>query len=159
MVKRTWKAGKTLKKMESLREIFKDRNDVEQGLTRYELISLYKGIRVSSVLNWKQKKIDLVWVEIGNIKRMMRQEKVMAIIHKSMRKGTILKNEEFGNRMIKQSKNIFFRCSSEEDAWPYRSFLDKISKSIFKASQQIEQIVEREAKQKVLIPIPKSRNR
>ena len=150
--KRGYKSAKTLKRMDTLREIFKEKTNVFLGLTRDELISEYTNIKLSTILNWNKKKLDKVWDEIRFIKKHLRKERIMAIIYKNMPKGTVLKNE-FGQREIKEPKNIFFRCSSEEDAWKYRGILDKISRSVFEAGEQTTEIVEEEVRQKPILQV------
>ena len=153
MKKRTWKTGKTLKRQDMIRDIFKDRINVILGLTKLEVISKFKGVALSKVLNWNDKKIDSVWDEVSRVRRMLRKEMILAIVSKQMPRGVTLNDpiNGFGSRTLDKTSHVFFRCSSMEDVWAEKAKLDKIAKGVFKSGEQIGDIVEIELKEKPVL--------
>jgi hypothetical protein len=151
--RKKWKKAETLKRENTLREIFKDRKNVFKGLTREETIAEYTGKDLSTVLNWNREKTYEVWHEICTSKKLLRKEAIMAIIHKPMPRGTSLTDKKYGRRELPVKQNVFFRCTSEDEAWAYRNVLDKISKGIYDAGEKVVSIVEEELKENPVMKI------
>lgn len=153
MKKQKWKATKTLRKENTLREIFQDRKNVLLGLTKLEVISEFKNVNLATVLRWKKEKIELTWEEIVRVKRILRKEMIMAIVSKQMPRGTGLNDviNGFNKRTLDKTGYVFFRCSSMEDVWSEKDKMDKIAKGVFKAAEQTGEIVERDIEQKPML--------
>ena len=135
-------SDKILSRVESLREIFKDRTNVIWGLTKDEVIHMYNNIPMKKVLNLSRTERDKIWEEIYKAKKYLRKEKVMAIISIYMPKGTVLENGELGKRMLKQSGHVYFRCVDREDALIVKTKFEKIAKGLVKAGHEITKITE-----------------
>lgn len=153
MKKQKWKATKTLRRENILREIFQDRVNVLVGLTKLEVISQFKGVSINTVLRWNKNKIELTWEEIVRVKRILRKEMIMAIVSKQMPRGSNLNDTISGlkNRILDKTSYVFFRCSSMEDVWSEKDKMDKIAKGVFKAAEQTGEIVERDIEQKPML--------
>ena len=106
---------KTLIRANTLREIFSNRKNVFRGLTKLETISLYYNIKLSTILNWDEKKIKTKWVEIKYIKKYLKDKEIIGIISKQMPIGTTIRGEVFGERQLENKLHIYFNCSKFDD--------------------------------------------
>lgn len=146
-------AKKTLIRTSELREIFAERKTVFLGLTKYETIAEVHKRKLSTILNYDNKQIDKLWNDIRLLKKFLRKKGIMAIIHKNMDRGFVLKDNIFGERKLERKTNIFFRCSTFDDAHDYRDKMDKIATSVFEAGTQVEKITSEGLKEKAILKV------
>jgi predicted transcriptional regulator len=142
---------KTIAKGMYLRDIFINRTNVFNGLTRYEVIAEHTNTPLKDVLKYDEKKIEELWLEIRAIKKYLREKKVIAIIHKYMPRGFELKDVKYGKRILEQGQNIHYSCSKIDDALSYRSILDKSAKGLTEAGDEVEEIAESYDKHKEIV--------
>lgn len=146
-------AKKTMSRGLSLREIFVNRKSVFNGLTKFETISEYYHRKLSTVLAYDEKTIKKLWSEIETIKKYLRKKELIAIISKRMPRGFELTDNQFGKRQLEDGEYIYYSCSKIDDAYAYRSKLDKIAKGFFDAGNQVQEITENLDKQRQIIKI------
>jgi len=153
MKKKGWITKKILKGMDDLRRIFKEKKNIYNGLMSDEIISLVNNKELKKIRKLSPKLKETRWNEIRTIKKYLIKTEQMAIIFKPLPRGTELYCEEFGKRILERETNIFFRCPNLEQAWGYRSKLDKISKGIELIGEKVVEISESEAKEKEIIKV------
>jgi len=147
---------KTIINSMTFKEVFIGLKNVGGGLTKFETISDYYNKEPKSVLVYNKTKIEKLWKEISYIKRYSRKKGVIAVICKWMPRGTELWNSKHGKRQLKEGAYIYFSCTEINDAIYYRGKLDKVARGFFTAGSEVEEITEREMKQK---PILKALNK
>ncbi len=143
---------KTGNGMVTLQFIFDNKRTWINGLTKDETISLYYKIPLPLVLKMAKETKEKKWKEIIYIRRYLRNRLTYAIDYKSVGKGVILFNNEFGKRELKQRTNVFFRVSTLIDAeeidkrYKQMAFAFSLSgDNVIKSVEEIEQYKEVEA--------------
>lgn len=139
--------NRTLKGMHDLREIFKERINVLNGLRSDEIISLFYNLSMEKVkkLSIEQKKTK--WSFIVYIKKYLIKTKQIAIIYKRMNKTIVLSDNYFGNRTLERSCNVFWHCLRVEEALGFKDTMFRLGKGIMDTGSKAVETTESERKE------------
>jgi hypothetical protein len=141
----------TAQSMYKQEDIFKERINPSLGLTTDDNIELFFGLTNAQVLQLTDKDRRQKWFTIKGINRWLKRSGRMAIIYKSMPKGTILMPTKDGyppQRMLNREANVYFRCVKYVDATGYIKKNNTIIGGIDKTNENTEDIVHKEEAEK-----------
>lgn len=129
---------KTINRKNTLTEIFRHRVLIDLGLTKKEVIALYKKQPLSKVQEWKKDEVEKVWEEIVNIRKVILNESLMAIIPTKMEAGTYLEDpfSGLGIRQLERDSYVYHRCIDPSIARNYRDMLDKWARGMEKTGEK-----------------------
>ena len=145
-------SASTAQSMYKQEDIFKERISPHLGLTTDDNIELFFGLTNAQVLQLTDKDRRQKWFAIKGINRWLKRSGKVAIIYKSMPKGTILtppiKDGYPPQRMLNREANVYFRCIKYVDATGYIKKNNTIIGGIDKTNENTEDIVHKEEEEK-----------
>lgn len=142
--RKAWRANKTWKHMTALKDIFKDRDKAELGLTKNEVIALYQRISLQDVIAMRDSSKKNIWNEINSARKVLRKEGIMAIVSIIASRGFVLKDNNFGKRTCADTTPIYHKCVDMGTALVVKARMGKIAEGIENVSDEVMEITENE---------------
>lgn len=143
--------NKTKQGMVDILSLFKDKTNPMSGLTKFEFISLYYNINLETIMKMNDSKLETKWNEIANVKKSLLRFGQAAIVSLPFSRGTVLNNEEFGERILEKRTFIFFKCVTQSIADGIRDDYDKIAMGYQRHGNQVSKIAREYSTQKEVI--------